>query len=368
MTPFTKDWYLLVRDRSRLVTLVALPVIFIGIQIFGSVGWSWTTAHASAHRRARYSLAAYMATFGPLGHMEAERAAFWLLRVAPVSLGRLLAWKALFWSAIVGGAAGVWATACSRGALPLTLDGWDWSRWRCWARWRRLVGGGDGGGGGRTVRYSVGRWDGTVYLFLLVAGLFNVVLLESGEVRLRALGLYVAAVALCWVTGVQRAEDAYDPESRRIRTATPGAGATFAILLLLGTRAQRLAFGAAEVRSPNPSGRCSWPPPRHLSPSSPQPRRPLVLAAFAGRAALAIAGLPMMVTGRAGHPSSLPLLVALAHAAVEELGIRGVVQPSLAARGRTLVSPSQPGRAGRLRGRRTTLRPRRRCSSRSCPA
>src|SRR5207237_4987711 len=52
-----------------------------------------------------FSLAAYMATFGPLAHMEAERRAFWLLRVAPVPLGRLLAAKALFWSAIVGGTA-----------------------------------------------------------------------------------------------------------------------------------------------------------------------------------------------------------------------------------------------------------------------
>ena len=40
----TKDLRLIVRDRSQLLALVAAPIIFVGIQIFGAAGWDWSTA------------------------------------------------------------------------------------------------------------------------------------------------------------------------------------------------------------------------------------------------------------------------------------------------------------------------------------
>ena len=47
-TAATKDLRLIVRDRSQLLALVAMPVIFIGVQIFGAAGWTWTTASLRA--------------------------------------------------------------------------------------------------------------------------------------------------------------------------------------------------------------------------------------------------------------------------------------------------------------------------------
>src|SRR5262245_29800820 len=44
-TAATKDLRLIVRDRSSLLALVAMPVIFIGVQIFGAAGWGWTTGN-----------------------------------------------------------------------------------------------------------------------------------------------------------------------------------------------------------------------------------------------------------------------------------------------------------------------------------
>ena len=86
-TAATKDLRLIVRDRSQLLALVAMPVIFIGVQIFGAAGWSWTTAAWTRISCFAYSLALYMGTIGPLTHMQAERRAFWILRTVPVPLG-----------------------------------------------------------------------------------------------------------------------------------------------------------------------------------------------------------------------------------------------------------------------------------------
>src|SRR4029078_13202955 len=104
-TAATKDLRLIVRDRSQLLALVAMPVIFIGVQVFGAAGWGWATASLERVSWFAYSLALYMGTIGPLTHMQAERRAFWILRTVPVPLGRLLAAKARAWAIIVGGIA-----------------------------------------------------------------------------------------------------------------------------------------------------------------------------------------------------------------------------------------------------------------------
>ena len=87
-TAATKDLRLIVRDRSQLLALIAMPVIFIGVQVFGAAGWGWTTANLGRISCFAYSLALYMGTIGPLTHMQAERRAFWILRTVPVPLSQ----------------------------------------------------------------------------------------------------------------------------------------------------------------------------------------------------------------------------------------------------------------------------------------
>ena len=87
-TAATKDLRLIVRDRSQLLALIAMPVIFIGVQVFGAAGWGWSTANLGRISCLAYSLALYMGTIGPLTHMQAERRAFWILRTVPVPLSQ----------------------------------------------------------------------------------------------------------------------------------------------------------------------------------------------------------------------------------------------------------------------------------------
>ena len=107
ITAANKDLRLIVRDRTQLLVLVAMPAIFVGVQIFGAAGWAWSTASLARVSCLSYSLALYMTTIGPLTHMQAERRAFWILRAVPVPLGRLLAAKARAWAVIVGATAAV---------------------------------------------------------------------------------------------------------------------------------------------------------------------------------------------------------------------------------------------------------------------
>jgi hypothetical protein len=334
LTPLTKDWYLIVRDRSRLVTLVALPVIFVGLQIFGSAGWSWTTASPRHIAVLAFSLAAYMATFGPLGHMQAERQAFWLLRVAPVPLGRLFAWKAVFWSALVGGAAAVVAFGVLLSSdVPLTGEALSAAGLAVlgavtvsWLAVAMAAGTADFSDDRRTVAAT------TAYLFLLVAGLFNVALLASGEVRLRALALYGLAVGLHWMTGVEHAATVFDPEARGVRRPLAGDGATLAILLFLGARAQRMAVGGAEALW----AEAVWCALLAIAAAI------YLLRRRAGRAkgALGAAAIGLLLGAAVGAPLLLrapawPAWVSflpLARALAEELAVRGVVQGALAAR------------------------------------
>jgi membrane protease YdiL (CAAX protease family) len=340
MTPFTKDWYLIVRDRSRLVTLVAVPVIFIGIQVFGSVGWSWTAGEPRHIAVVAYSLAAYMAGLGPLAHMDAERRSFWLLRVAPVPLGRLLAWKAAFWATIVGGTAALVAfglllaggpalTADALGTAALAVLGAVTASSLAVAMASGAADFSD------ENRRAIG--PGTLYLFLLVAGLFNVALLEGGEVRVRALVLYLAAVALHWSSGVEQSATVFDPGSRGDRRIIASDGATLAIVLFLGSRAQRLASALDE-----PWLGALWPGLVAVGAAIYLLRRPgretgwsLLPALGVGLVVGALASVPGWTGGP--HPPALLLGVTLVRAIAEELIFRGIVQRGLAPRGRWLA-------------------------------
>jgi hypothetical protein len=342
MTPFTKDWYLILRDRSRLVTLVAVPVIFVGVQVFGSAGWSWTTESPRHAAVLAYSVAAYMAGFGPLFHMESERRAFWLLRVAPVPLGRLLAWKAAFWATVVGGMATVVAcgllllgdapvTAAALGLAGLAGLGAALVSTLAVAMASAVADFSD------DTRRSLGL--GTLYLFLFVSGLFNVALLEGGEVRLRALALYVAAVGLHWRSGVEGAAHVFDPGRHERRRVSAGDGASLAILLFLGTRAQAMGGLPAD-----PLAWAVWPALLAAATGAYLVRRRggEATRVMGWGPALGIA-LAIGVLGRAAtETGALPLAPAVltylfACAAAEELIFRGVIQRALAPRGRAVA-------------------------------
>jgi hypothetical protein len=336
MNLFTKDWYLILRDRSRLVTLVALPVIFVGVQVFGSIGWSWTTGTPRHVAVLAYSLAAYMAGFGPLAHMEAERRSFWLLRVAPVPLSRILAWKAAFWSALVGGAAAVVAFGLLIGSgLPLTADALGVATLSVvgavTVSWLAVAMGSATADFSDDSRRALG--PGTLYLFLVVGALFNVALLESGLVRLRILVLYAVGVALHWLAGVDGAAGAFDPAGRR-RPVVSADGATLAILVFLGLRAQHIAGAPDE-----PWVTAIWPALLALAAAiyllrrrPTEARRPLLPSLAMGLAggALGLAG------GLHPHPVAL-LIPALVRALADELIVRGMIQRGLQARGRALA-------------------------------
>lgn len=247
VTAFGKDWRLIVRDRSRLVLLVALPVVFVTVQILGGAGWGLATARPAHVGVVAFSLVAYLATFGPLVHMQAERGTFWILRAAPVSLGRLMAWKATFWSVVLGGLAlvcyaGVILVADKTLSQDVLVLGALVVIGAVTVAWLGVAMGCAAADLADDRRGAVGI--GTIYLFLSLAGLFNVVLMGEGALRARALILYLTAIALIWITGMEQALLAYDPELRARRRIQAGEGAVLAILLFLGGRVQRLAAGA----------------------------------------------------------------------------------------------------------------------------
>ena len=201
-TAATKDLRLIVRDRSQLLALIALPVIFIGVQIFGAAGWSWTTANLGRISCFAFSLALYMGTIGPLTHMQAERRAFWILRTVPVPLGRLLAAKARAWALIIGGLAAVvfavmslsvpHASAAARlGAGVLVTLGAAGISFIAVAM--------ASGGADLSDDTNTAVGPATIYAYLLVGGLFNLVLVEdavtcfAGPRALRVRGMGVLA-------------------------------------------------------------------------------------------------------------------------------------------------------------------------------
>lgn len=231
-----KELRMLVRDRARFVSLLAMPFLFVGVQLFGAVGMD---ALGTGPRRAglvAYSLAAYLATLGPLPHMQGERRAFWILRAVPVPLSRLMWGKAKAWLCVIVGVGVVtYAAMIVFGGSPLA-DQAVWSTLVLVAAGSALLCVLAVGVGCNAADLSdEGRnalGPGTVYVFLMVAGLFNVALVREGDLVWRTLVLYATAVALVWFTGVHRAESALDPG--RLRTLTPGDGALACVLLFCG--------------------------------------------------------------------------------------------------------------------------------------
>jgi len=354
-TAATKDLRLITRDRSQLLALVALPVIFIGVQIFGAAGWSWTTASLARISCFVYSLALYMGTIGPLTHMQAERRAFWILRTVPVPLGRLLAAKARAWAIIIGGIAVLAFTALSVSVPGVTAGA------RLGAGLLVTVGAAGisfiavamaSGGADLSDETNTAVGPGTVYAYLFVGGLFNLVLVEGAANAAAGLALYAFAGWTYWHAGVEQAGFCLDAEALRTRRVRAADGATMLILYALGARAagkmgDALGSRGAEIERNFRLGLLLaiaawavfylWRRPRAV----PRARtaRSLLLAASVG----ALAGGVVVLAGRAGDSGviralglgpivavaaliggSLPLLC-------QEILLRGLIQRSLPA-------------------------------------
>jgi hypothetical protein len=238
-TPFGKEILMLARDRTRLLALAVAPAIFVGIQIFGSAGWDWIAGSPQHAAMMAFSLSAYLATAGPLAHMNSERHAFWLLRMSPFPLGRLMAWKALFWAMVVGAMAslaylGVWIFA------PLPSNAQTVSLGLLAVAGAVAVAALAVAMGCNAADLSDDRRPvvnlTTAWLFMITAALFNTALMGDGQARIRALLLFAVGVALHWMTGIENLLLAYDAEHRARRRILPGDGATMAILLCLGQK------------------------------------------------------------------------------------------------------------------------------------
>jgi hypothetical protein len=240
LTAATKDLTLITRDRSQLLALIAMPVIFVGVQIFGAAGWNWTTASLDRISWLAYSLALYMGTIGPLTHMQAERKAFWILRTVPVPLARLLAAKARAWALIVG----------SIGALVfavLSVSVPDVSMAERLAAGLLVTAGAAGmsfvavamasAGADLSDETSSAVGFSTIYAYMFVGGLFNLVLGEDGPTRVAGLVLYGFAGWTYWHAGVEQAEFCLDAEAVRERRVRAADGATMLIIYALGGRA-----------------------------------------------------------------------------------------------------------------------------------
>jgi hypothetical protein len=241
LTAATKDLRLLTRDRTQLVALVAMPIIFVGIQIFGAAGWGWSTASLRRVSVLAFSLTLYMTTIGPLAHMQAERRAFWILRTVPVPIGRLMAAKARAWSVIVGATAAVTFAALSLGApwagaaafveaALLVVIGAVGMTWLAVGMASRAADLSD------DQRPAIGPL--TVYSFLLVGALYNTVLAADGAgLRARGLALYGFAVGAYWLAGVERAAFCLDPEAARARRVVLADGAAMLVVYALAQAA-----------------------------------------------------------------------------------------------------------------------------------
>ncbi len=335
LTPFGKEMLLLSRDRTRLLALAVAPAIFVGIQIFGSAGWDWIAASPQHAAMMAFSLSAYLATAGPLAHMNSERHAFWLLRMSPFPLGRLMAWKALFWALVVAAMAGlaylgVWifaplpSNAETVGLGLLTVAG------------AVAVAGLAVAMGCNAADLSDDRRPAvnlsTAWLFMITAALFNSALVGDAQMRIRALLLFALGVALHWMTGIDNLTLAYDAEHRTRRRILPGDGATMAILLYLGQKIGVMAASPEAI-----AGGAIW--------------AGLLLAFAVGHIARTPAALPRrgwlpslatgVVVGVAGaqilpehapYAWGLSLAGILLGSAAEEVIVRGLVQRSLAER------------------------------------
>ena len=339
-TAATKDLRLIIRDRSQLLALIGMPVIFIGVQIFGAAGWSWTTGNLDRIACLAFSLALYMGTIGPLTHMQAERRAFWILRTVPVPLGHLLAGKARAWAIIIGAIA-----AAAFAVLSVSVPNVDLadrlvagllvtagSAGMCFVAVAMASGGAD-----LSDETNTAVGPGTVYAYLGVAGLFNVVLVGDAATRVAGLVLYALAGWTYWQTGVQQTAFCLDAEAVRMRSVRASDGATMLIIYALGSRAAvefiRKA-GVQHAATANPlrivllalivAGAAVYLARRPASPAVARRGLPLSLLLGAGVGAVA-GGLATAIAGAAAGFSWQAIALT-----ADEIVLRGIVQRGLA--------------------------------------
>jgi hypothetical protein len=250
LTAATKDLALITRDRTRLLTLVSMPVIFVGVQLFGTAGWEWSTATLARVSHVAFSLTLYMVTIGPLAHMQAERRAFWIMRAVPVSVGRLLAAKAKAWSVVIGGVALLAFGVLSLGTPNLTVGAWLGGALvvvigAVGVTWLSIALAAGAADLSDEQRPAIGPV--TIYTFMLVGGLYNVVLNADAATLARGAVLYVFAIAAYWFEGVRHATVCLDAEAVRERRVSLGAGAAFVVVFALGRRGIAAGVDAAGV-------------------------------------------------------------------------------------------------------------------------
>ena len=247
-TAATKDLRLIARDTPQLLALIAMPAIFVGVQIFGAAGWDWTTGSIGRVGCLAYSLSLYMATIGPLTHMQAERRAFWILRSVPVPLGQLFAAKARAWAVIVGATAAIVFAAFSAWLPDVPLLA------RLATGFLVVVGAVimsfvavamAAAGADLADDHVTAVGPTTIYSFVLVGGLYNLVLVEDTPVRGAGLVLYAFACWSYWRAGIEHGLVCMDAEAGRKRHRRASDGATMLLLYALGARA--LEQGAAKV-------------------------------------------------------------------------------------------------------------------------
>lgn len=235
LTLVRREWRLLARDRPRLVALVVLPVLLLAVQWLGAVGWSSATATLDRVAMVTFSITVYLAALGPLVHMQHERRAFWIVRALPVSVDRVMRAKVTAWAPLVGGAA-----LLMYGALAWSLRGPERPAAAVLITGALVL-----GGALATTVLAVGLGclaadlsddqrgalgPGTVYLFLLLGGLLNVIFGAGGWDGLRIGALYLGTVGAVWRSGIEQARACLDPEAHR---QTPPRLAHAAVLLLL---------------------------------------------------------------------------------------------------------------------------------------
>jgi hypothetical protein len=237
LTAATKDLVLVSRDRGQLVALIAMPIIIVGVQLFGALGWRWSTADLVRVSHVAFSLCLYMATLGPLTHMQAERRAFWILRAVPVPIGQLLAAKARAWSVIMGTLSLCAYSIMSLGAPPAGV--------LSWVDGALVVVGGSVAMTWLAVALAASAADlsddarpafgpATIYAYIFVGFLYNALIGADPATRARGYVLYAFAIAAYWLEGVERANVCLDAELVRERRLTLRDGATLLIVFTVG--------------------------------------------------------------------------------------------------------------------------------------
>ena len=333
------------------------------MQIFGAAGWSWTTANLGRISCFAYSLALYMATIGPLTHMQAERRAFWILRTVPVPLGRLLGAKARAWAVIIGGLAALVFAVLSLSVPDVSMAA------RLGAG--LLVTAGAAGISFVAVAMASGGADlsddtntavgpATIYAFLLRRrAVQSWCWCRIWPRRIAGLALYAFAGWTYWQAGVEQAGFCLDAEMVRARRVRAADGATMLIVYAIGGRALLSAGKSMGLRGLDARARAAavgLPLSDRLAAGSYLERRPRA-DARAGRDAVAADGRGggrvrrrRRDPGARGAAALAGAVAAVALAALavlaEELVLRGVLQRSISSISRTRGPPRSGGVVG----------------------